>query len=280
MSKRNEKTSPLKPSKVDEALVNDYRAAEVKELSFEDTSLQFKNADGKWRISLRQIADYYSIPFKTASQKLTRNRELFRDLGTGSVTLPINGSVSDYDLSVRDTVSFLMLLNYKRYLDERRDKLVRMRNWLSDTAEKILIGEPSQMVDLGSLKDEPKSIQGDNSLRRALFIKKVNEAHPAAPNTVRRLHALSHNDQALVRGPHVQFEQGAHLRYSKELALKDSAQKMVSFAAIACGKIEPDEINRFEKEVFRGLPDRYIPDYLPGLVETTKQLSLIGGEEA
>jgi len=247
----------------------------VKELSFEDTEIQFKNTGGTWRISLRHIADYYEIQFGHAVSKITKNQELFRDLGLDHVTRSSDGKLLDYYLSIRDSVSFLMLLNYKRYQNERRKKLIRMRNWLTDNAEKILTGESIQLVDLGSLKDDPKSIQGDNGLRRALFVKKVREAHPTGPNTRVRLIDLAHNDQNLVRGPHVPFEAGAHKKYDKELALKDSAQKMVSFAAIACGKIEIGDINRFEKEIFRGLPEKYIPEYLPGLIESTTQTRLL-----
>ena len=274
-TRKREKTSPTPTANGKELLVNSNVSSDVKELSFEDTSLQFKNADGKWRISLRQISEYYDIVFSKSVQKITTNRELFMDLGADTVTVSANGSAFDYNLSIRDAVTFLGLLNYKRYDDTRRNKLIGMRKWLSDNAEKILTGETPQLLDLGSLKDDPKSIQGDNGLRRALFVKKVNEAHPTSPNTVKRLHALSHNDQALVRGPHVPFEAGAHKRYTKELALKDSAQKMVSFAAIACGKIEIDDINRFEREVFKGLPEKYIPDHLPGMIEPTKQTKLL-----
>lgn len=95
----------------------------VKELSFEDTHVQFKNKAGAWRISLRQLADYYDIPFKTASQKLTHNSELFRDLGAGSVTLPANGSAFDYDLSIRDadiTNTFLYSHTIVYYYEDNR----------------------------------------------------------------------------------------------------------------------------------------------------------------
>jgi hypothetical protein len=136
---------------------------EVKELSFEDTAIQFKNSDGKWRTSLRLLAEYYDIKFSHASEKLTGNSDFFRDLGTDRITRSANGSVYDYDLSIRDAVSFLTLVNYKRYKDERREKLIRMRNWLTDTAEKLLMGEtvtltsPSQTILLSdSLKEEMK----------------------------------------------------------------------------------------------------------------------------
>jgi len=142
MTKRNEKTSPATPaSDKRDQVTQDNSLAEVKELSFEDTSVVFKNKNGLWRISLRQLADYYGMPFSDASRKLTKNPELFRDLESGGVTPSVNGSIFDYDLSIRDAVSFLTLLNYKRYQDERRQKLIRMRNWLTDTAEKILTGE-------------------------------------------------------------------------------------------------------------------------------------------
>ncbi len=266
----------------------DNLSTKIKELSFDDIQVQFKNTGGKWRISLRRLAEYYEVPFYQASRKITLNPELFQDLGLNAVTASTSiyngiyemkgGKLFDVNLSIRDAFSFLTTLNYKKYGDERKQKLIRMRNWLTDTAEKILTGELPLMIDIGSIKDDPKSIQGDNGLRRALFIKKVNEAHPASPNTVKRLHALSYNDQALVRGPDVKFEPGAHKKYSKELARKDSAQKMVSFAAIACGKIEIDDINRFQKEVFRGLPEKYIPDFLPMCIDSTKQLPLLVGE--
>lgn len=247
----------------------------VKELSFEDTKVQFKNHAGKWRISLRQLAEYYGVPFHQASRKLTLNRDLFRDLGADAIIASTKNTAFDYDLSIRDAFSFLTTLDYKKYNGDRKAKLIRLRNWLTDTAEKILTDDSMFMVDIGSLKDDPKSIQGDNGLRRALFVKKVREAHPNGPNTRVRLIDLAHNDQNLVRGPHVPFEAGAHKKYDKALALKDSAQKMVSFAAIACGKIEIDDINRFEKEVFKGLPEKYIPEYLPNLIEKTKQTNLL-----
>lgn len=279
MMKKESKTSPATPpSDKRDLAAQDNSLTEVKELSFEDTAVQFRNKEGKWRISLRQLAEYYDIKFSHAVAKIKKHSKLFRDLDPDHVTRSTSGYIYDLDMSIRDSVSFLTLLNYQRYGDEREEKLIRMRNWLTDNAEKILTGESVQMIDTASLKDDPRSIQGDNNLRRALYIKKVNEAHPSAPNTVKRLHALSHNDQKLVRGPHVPFEAGAHLKYNRNQALKDSAQKMVSFAAIACGKIEIEEINRFEREVFRGLPDKYIPDYLPGMIETTKQVKLLAGD--
>lgn len=260
----------------------DISAQNEKELSFEDTSMVFRRVSGIWRISLRQLAEYYDVPFHQASRKLTQNQELFRDLVTDAVTASTNGSVFDYLLSVRDAFSFLTTLNYKKYDGERRERLIRLRNWLTDTAEKVLNGdlisrsEAEGLFDPSTLNDNPREIARDNNLRRALFVKKARETHPERPNTFRRLHDLAHNDQRLVLGPEASFEQGWHRKLSKDLSLKDHAQKMASFAAIACGNIEIDDINRFERNLFLGLPEKYIPDHMPGLIDTTKQMKLSG----
>jgi len=119
---------------------------EVKELSFEDTAIQFKNTDGKWRISLRALAEYYDIKFSHATSKLKKHSKLFRDLNEDRVTRSTSGYIYDLELSIRDAVSFLTLLNYQRYDDEREEKLIRMRNWLTDTAEKLLTGETVSMI--------------------------------------------------------------------------------------------------------------------------------------
>ena len=57
MSKKAQKASHTNPTKDCDALVHDNVSSEVKELSFEGTSIQFKNTDGKWRISLRKLAE-------------------------------------------------------------------------------------------------------------------------------------------------------------------------------------------------------------------------------
>lgn len=253
-----------------------------KELSFEDASLKFRNKAGAWRVSLRQLAEYYEVPFYQASRRLTKNPELFKDTGLDAVRAFRDGKLFDIDLSIRDAFSFLTTLNYKKYSGERKEKLIRLRNWLLDTAEKVLNGElisrseVDGLFDPSTLTDKPRDIAKDNNLRRALFIKKAREAHPEGPNTYNRLHDLAHNDQRLVQGPKIQFQQGWHRKLSKEQSLKDHAQKMASFAAIACGHIEVDDINRFEQNLFQGLPEKYIPDYIPGAIETTRQVKLIG----
>ena len=109
MTKNAEKTRPLNGSnhiKDREISITDgiVCAQNKKELSFEDTAITFRQIGGTWRISLRQLAEYYDVPFKQASRKLTSNSDLFRDLVTGAVTAPVKGTVFDYELSISTAV--------------------------------------------------------------------------------------------------------------------------------------------------------------------------------
>jgi len=136
---------------------------ETKSLTHNEFQLEFRKINGVWRISLRQICDYYEIEFSYASQKITRNRELFRDLGLDSVTLFSDGKVVDYLLTVRDGVQFLTLLNYKRYKDERRTKLIGLKNWMADDVEKALIGDVLERKEIRT-----KQIQGHHIMTAEL----------------------------------------------------------------------------------------------------------------
>ena len=283
MTKRSEKTSPNTPgSKVGELVVKNISTPQSMNVGtvigtqlLAGTVVRIVEYMGKLYIPETDVAEGLDQDRSGFLQLLDRNSELLDDYPR-MVMVPIRGKRHKMRLlSFENTRRAIMMVDHNVSDPARREFLIgRKRQYFQIIDDAY--GEKSQnLLDVGSLKDTPKLIQGDNSFRRALFVVKVNEAHPSAPNTVRRLHALSHNDQKLVRGPHVPFEAGAHLKYSKEQAIKDSAQKAVSLAAIACGKIEIDEINRFEKEVFKGLPEKYIPDYLPGLIETTQQTQLL-----
>lgn len=288
MSKRSGKTSPATPA-------SDKRDKVTKIVSTLDrinigtivgmqllagTEVRIVEFDGKLYIPEVDVADGLDQGRGNFLKLLERNADLLNDYPRTIMVIVRDRPHKMRVLSFENTRRAIMMVDHNVKDPMRREFLISRKRQYFQIIDEVYEGKNPQLVDVGSIKDDPKSIQGDNNLRRALFIKKVNETHPSAPNTVRRLHALSHNDQHLVRGPHVPFEAGAHLKYSKEQALKDSAQKMVSFAAIACGKIEIEDINRFEKEVFRGLPDKYIPDYLPGVIETTTQMKLMAGEEA
>ena len=57
--------------------------------------------------------------------------------------------------------------------------------------------------------------------------------------------------------------------------MKDHAQKLISTCAILCGHTTTNRINAFVYDALKGLPEKYIPDYLPMQIETTKQMSLL-----
>jgi hypothetical protein len=237
--------------------------------------------EGKKRYPVNAIGRLFGYDEKHETQLYERNKEILKD---NAYPLKIGGKERATLIWCVDSIGLLILTgraDMKRLPEKRINTVIKIVQMMAESTDMRLKGdliprsEVENMIDVGSIKDDPKSIQGDNSLRRALFIKKVNEAHPSSPNTVNRLKDLSHNDQALLFGPGVPFEAGKHKKYSKDVAKKDSAQKMVSFAAIACGKIEMNDINRFEREVFRGLPEQYIPDHLNDMIESTRQSTLL-----
>ncbi|MDD1729824.1 MAG: hypothetical protein LUQ50_12230 [Methanospirillum sp.] len=283
MTKRSEKTSPATPpSEKRDPVAKDNSPAEVKELSFEDTSIQFKNIGGKWRISLRELAEFYSIQFKHASEKLTLNPELFRDLEVGRVTRPGDNLALDYELSIRDAVSFLMLLPYKRYGDERGPKLIRMRNWLTDNAEKILTGEvPSVFpgMDIDSLGYGKKDLSPLNGLRLSALKHLAKRNHPSSPNTVNRAIATFRNDHQVMKG-HQEMEKNWRRELQEPERRKLQAHVAIDFAALANGHLELDERMKYEQAMFRDICPELRPDFLPVQIETTRQMKLIGGDES
>jgi hypothetical protein len=248
------------------------------ELSFENFELEFKKIDGAWRISLRQIAEYYEVPFKQAERKISQNRELYRDMVTGAVQYNLNGSVIDRFLTTRDTLQFLSTVSYKRYSDERKKNLIKLKNWMADTAEKVLAGEvvhKNEYLNADRLSDNRFEVAHDAGLRKAIFHKVCRQQHPTSPNSVRKYHEVCRNDQKVILG----FEKEWIPRYTKTLTkeqtIKDHAQKLISTCAILCGHTSPDRINSFVCDALKGLPERYVPDYLPMQIETTKQMNLI-----
>lgn len=281
MTKKESKTSPTTPAKVGEALVDNVSITEVKELSFEDTALRFKNKAGKWRVSLRQLAEYYGLPFSKAVQKLTLNRELFCDLGTDTVTVSANGSVFDYELSIRDAVSFLGLLNYKRYEDERKTKLINMRKWLSDTAEKILTGE----VSLSPRSDEVDKLDGTYGEHSFLtgvvthIVRKIRkkDPHSGCPSE-QEIYQEDFND---LYGPGKivpNWRRGLVTEDGKSLTLK----KVFQSSELLVGNTHKESLR---KAVIRNFEEYYPnlkPKHMPELecLETTTQMKLIGDCEA
>lgn len=180
---------------------------EVKELSFEDASLQFKKYEDKWRVSLRDLADYYEVPFKQVSRKITDNREMFRDLGLGAVTAPTSelsrfyefkdGKLFDINLSIRDAVSFLLTVSYRRYTDERREKLIRLRNWLADTAETLLMGGTVSLKPINASTQKASVIVTD-----CFEIAETIHAHFGVDKTIASVHLLNGYKPEMIQAGH------------------------------------------------------------------------------
>ena len=155
------------------------------ELSFESFELEFKKIEKRWRISLRQIAEYYEIPFKQTERKISLNVELYRDLAPGAVTYnPFNGHVDDRFLTVRDAIQFLSTLSYKRYSDEKKENLIRLKNWMANTAEKVLTDElvhRNEYLDIGRFSDNRIEVAHDAGMRMTIFHKVCKQQQPTSP---------------------------------------------------------------------------------------------------
>lgn len=293
MAKTERKTSPTEPAKVDEALVNDKSLAEVKKLVYEikyetylGEMIPYIIHEGKKRYPVNAVGRLLGYGPKD-EYKLYRANEAF--LAQFAISAVVSGNRKLKSVPCIDSQGLLIMTGrapLQNMLPERQEKVIKIVQLMAESTDLRLKGdliprsEVELMFDTTSLKDDPKTIQRHNSFRRAVFIDKVRETHPENPNTYNRLHDLAHNDQTLILGPDVPFESGKHRKYSKELAIKDDAQKMASFAAIASGNIEIDAINRFEKSLFKGLPEKYIPDYLMTQLDPTRQMKLMAGEEA
>ena len=257
----------------------------------DDFSSWFEIKDGKQLMSIKVLAQAFHKTEKNCVKILFRNKELFigDHLEFASMTetnlknklnskLRAGRNRKDHYLTRNGCLMFISQLDYTRYDDERKDLIVLFKRWLVTTAGDVIDGNAvstNLFFDPANLKNEPKEIAKDNNLRRILFIKKVREAHPSGPNTFRRLNELAHNDQRLIEGSDTPFQQGWHKKLSKTRCLKDHAQKMASFAAIACGHLETSDINRFERELFKNLPEKYLPEYLIQELDTTRQANLL-----
>lgn len=281
MTKRSEKTSPTNPTKDCEALVNTNASSEVKELSFEDTSLKFRKKDGRWRISLRQLAEYYEIPFFKASQKLTLNPELFIDSGTDTVTVSANGSAFDYDLSIRDAVSFLTLLPYKRYKDERKEKLIRMRNWLSDNAEKILTGEIPSIPSRSGV-DRLGGEYEDHSFLNRLCIEVTRKERGKNPHAgIMSEKEMFKEDFDDICGP-VPFVTRWRNKLDKLNGKKLAAKKVFVIHEMLSKNTEKSSLRSAVIKTFEEICPDLKPDYMPSLkqLDPTRQMTLTSGDES
>lgn len=251
---------------------------ELSTLEFEGEDIQYIERGGVRLYPVPVVGKLYGYSRDAALQAFRRNL-IFLEGNHYSFKLNGKGrSIAVPCLTGEGVLIYTSRLGTGNIPEDRVVKIVKTVQFMAKAA--VAVVEQVQLGGLfnpSALTDNPKNIAKDNNLRRALFIKKVREKHPNRPNTFNKLVRLAHNDHDLIRGS-VEFEQGWHKKLTKELTLKDHAQKMASFAAIACGHTEIDEINRFERDLFRGLPEKFIPDHLPGMIETTKQLQLTGGE--
>jgi hypothetical protein len=291
MTEKDRKTSPTNPTKDCEVLVNDYSLAEVKELSFEDASLKFRNKGGRWRVSLRQLAEYYGVPFHQASRVLTRNHELFQDLGVDATMASspdsagifeyVDGKLYDVNLSIRDAFSFLTTLNYKKYEGERKRRLIGLRNWLVDSAEKILTGEMPSVPSRSGV-DRLGGEYEDHSFLNRLCIEVTRKERSKNPHAgIMSEKEMFKEDFEDICGP-VPFVTRWRNKLDKLNGKKLAAKKVFVIHEMLSKNTERSSLRRAVIKTFEEICPDLKPDYMPGLkqLDPTKQMTLIGSDEA
>lgn len=268
-----------RPSNVGE-LADHITSTDVKELSFENSIIRFKQKGDIWTISLRQIAEEYEIPFKQAVQKLTRNRELFKDLGSGSVMLPEPAGGFDYYLSIRDAFAYLTLISYKRYSGERKERLIMFRNWLVDNAEKALIGEQIKRDYVPNLDELERmdGAYGDHSFLTGMvthIVRRIRkkDPHSGCPSE-QEIYQEDYND---ILGPGkivTCWRRGLNPLNGKKLTVK----KFFQGSNLLAGNVRKEDCRvKVIKDIEEYCP-QYKPDYMPNLkqIDPTKQTKLLG----
>lgn len=293
MRKKENKTSPIKTETKVGKLVKTNGSSKLKKVVYEilyeiylGEMIPYIIHNGIKRYPVNAVGRLFGYDERNEYQ-LYRDNKAFLEQFT--VSCLVTGKRYKTSVPCIDSQGLLIMTGrapLQNMSPERQETVIKIVQFMAESTDMRLKGdlisksEVDLLIDTTSLKDDPKAIGRKNSVRRMVFVKTVRDTHPDNPNTFKRLHDLAHNDQALILGPGVPFEAGKHRKYSKDLALKDDAQKMASFAAIAAGHIEIDAINRFERNLFSGLPEKYVPDYLNVMIETTKQSKLIGECEA
>ena len=294
MNENNEiRSGDFKQSDRTNAIQDDDTESSLTQMNFvdDDFASWFETRGGKELINIKVLATAFDKSEHSCIKIVTKNVALFigdhfeftslMDVNSKNALNPkigVGRHRKDHYLTRNGCLMFIAQLDYNRYENERKDLIVLFKRWLVTTAGDVIDGKSASenlFFDPANLKNKPKEIAKDNNLRRTLFVKKVREAHPSSPNTFRRLNELAHNDQQLIEGSQTPFQQGWHKRLSKARSLKDHAQKLASFAAIACGHLEISEINRFERELFKSLPEQYLPEYLIQRLDTTRQAKLL-----
>lgn len=119
--------------------------------------------DGQQLIPVKVFADYFGISLKRANEIISRNRSLFVDkvvklkteavLASGRRGIYTNYRLKTVDcFTIAGSLQWVNLLAHDQYFDERRDVIVKMKNWLVDLGASVIQGKPLGQVDRGEVR--------------------------------------------------------------------------------------------------------------------------------
>lgn len=117
---------------------------------------------GEHLIPVRVLADYFGIPLKSTNQTITRNRPLFVDKivklkiedakALGHMMLPSEDLRLFECFTLAGALQYVNALSHSKYSDDRREAIIKMKNWLVDLGASVIQGKPLGQVDRGEVR--------------------------------------------------------------------------------------------------------------------------------
>lgn len=100
--------------------------------------------DGKTvGFTTHHLAIVFGMEEKYINQVLTRNRELFDDMTFGC-TMQLAGKSRRYTCLTREgVISLIMALDYKRFDEDRKTRVLAFKKWVSKVATEVMSGDIS-----------------------------------------------------------------------------------------------------------------------------------------
>lgn len=118
--------------------------------------------EGEQLIPVKVLSDYFGIELRSANQAISRNRELFTDkivkiktdgLKESDHILGSNYRMKSFDcFTIAGALQWVNLLSHTMYSGERRETIVKMKNWLVDLGASVIQGKPLGQIERGEVR--------------------------------------------------------------------------------------------------------------------------------
>lgn len=118
--------------------------------------------EGEQLIPVKTLANHFGIELKTANQIIGRKRDLFVDkvvkLNTERISSPGHNLLPDSRMksfdcfTIAGALQWVNLLSHTMYSGERRETIVKMKNWLVDLGASVIQGKPLGQIERGEVR--------------------------------------------------------------------------------------------------------------------------------